>query len=172
MNDTKSLYDLARRLADPGVRISMADHAALRRMDPLAPGQAALPTYNLLADVGISLEQADTIRRWVVIAHALALARGGHDPARKLGTALVEMNFSESRLAQLLSADFEVLSEIVPRLARRLSSQSPPRMDFAPLMRLLLSVDRDQQEAEKARLEIARSYVLATHQDRETRKPS
>lgn len=172
MNDTKSLYELARRLADPGVRISMADHAALRRMQPLAPGPAALPTYSLLSEVGVALDNADSVRRWTVIAHALALARGGHEPARKIGTALVEMKFSEARLAQLVSADFDLLSDIIPRLARRLNSQSPPRMDFAPLMRLLLTVDRDLPEAERARLEIARSFVLATHLDRESRKSS
>jgi hypothetical protein len=169
MSSTESLSVLVRHLASSGGRISMGDDAALRRMDPLAPDRAAIVAYSLLADRGIPLDHVETVQRWCVLVHTLALARWAHDPSQSMGAALVAINFSEARLAQLLSADFALFADIVPRLARRLTAQQQ-RMDFAPLTRLLLSVDRYPDDAEKARLEIARSFVIATHLDKEKRK--
>lgn len=164
-----ALAALSNRLSDPGKRISMGDHATLRRMDPLSPGRAALVVYGLLAELGVPLAPPEALPCWCVLTHALALARGAHDRAQSIGVALVAINFGEARVAQLLSADFALLSELTPRLARRLHAQQQ-RMDFAPLQRLLFAADRDSEATEKARLEIARSFIIATHSERESRK--
>lgn len=169
MTRVELLRSLASRLAAPGERISMADHAAIRRMDSAAPASAARAVYSLLADVGMPLDEADDIDRWILLVHALALARGAHDPSVFIGDALIKIHFGEARLQQLLSADRALLADLVPRLARRLSSQQQ-RMDFAPLMRLLMAVDRDTEEAEAARLAIARSFVVANQKQNQSRK--
>lgn len=169
MTRVELLRSLASRLAAPGARISMADHAAIRRMDPTAPASAARAVYTLLADVGMALDETNDIERWILLIHALALARGAHDPGVFIGDALVKINFREARLQQLLSADKALLADLIPRLARRLSAQQQ-RMDFAPLMRLLMAVDRDTEEVEAARLAIARSFVVANQKHNQSRK--
>lgn len=177
MSPTEILARLARRLADPGNTagngrgLSMGDHAALRRMDPLAPGKAASVVYGLLAELDVPLDHAELVQRWTVLIHALALLHGAHEKSTSIGTALSAINFGEARLEQLLSADFGVLADIVPRLARRLHSKSQ-RMDFSQLTYLLLHIDRDPDEAEKARQNIAKSFVIAAHHEKESRKAS
>jgi CRISPR type I-E-associated protein CasB/Cse2 len=147
----------------------MGDHAALRRMNPLDPGRAAVVVYDLMAEADVDLRDTDTLTRWCVLVHALALARGAHDSRTSIGSALTEIRFGEARLAQLLSANFALLSEIIPRLARRLHANQQP-MDWFPLMHLLLAVDRHQDRTVEARLRIARSFVAATRSDRESRR--
>jgi hypothetical protein len=175
MSPTEILARLARRLADPGNTagngrgLSMGDHAALRRMDPLAPGKAATVVYRLLAELDVPLDHAETVQRWTVLIHALALVHGAHEESTSIGTALIAINFGEARLEQILSADFGVLADIVPRLARRLHSKSQ-RMDFSLLSYLLLNIDRDAERAERARQDIAKSFVIAAHHDKESRK--
>jgi len=177
MSPTEMLTRLARRLAEPGNTpgngrgLSMGDHAALRRMDPLAPGRAARVVYGLLAELDVPLDHTESVQRWTVLIHALALAHGGHEKTTSIGTALVSINFGEARLEQLLSADFAVLADIVPRLARRLHAQSQ-RMDFSQIVYLLLTIDRDSHTAEKARQDIAKSFVIAAHHEKESRKAS
>lgn len=174
MSPTEILARLAGRLAEPGNMVihgrglSMGDHAALRRMDPLAPGRAASIIYGMLAEHDVPLEDNDLVQRWAVLIHALALVHGAHEKSTSIGTALGAINFGEARLAQLLSADFFVLADIVPRLARRLHSKQQ-RMDFSLLAHLLLYVDRDPAKAEKARQAIAKSFVIAAHHEKESR---
>lgn len=163
------LRTLARRLSgrqEEGHRpgLGMGELAALRRMDPLAPGKAANVAYSLLHEVGVDLDDTEAVRRWSLIVHALALVRGAHNPAEYVGKTLTAMQFGDARLAQLLSADLPLLSELVPRLARRINA-AQKQIDFAPIAELVLSIDRDADRAEAARLSIARSYVRATHTD-------
>lgn len=159
--DESVLASIAAVLGAPGERISMRDHAALRRMDPLDPAAAAMVVYRLLHEREMPLQGHRLTQRWTVLVHALALSRGAHDPAVPIGRALWGMRYTEQRINQLLGADFDNLSQLVPRLARRLHS-SGSRMDFAPLMRLVLAAGRNEERAGRARLEIARS--CARHQ--------
>lgn len=167
------LYAIARRLAAPGESISMADHAALRRMDPTQPAGAANAAFRLLAAFDALGSSDEETERWILLIHTLALARGGHDAAVNIGTALVGIRFGEARLQQLLSADWPTLRDLLPRLARRFATQQQ-RADFAPLMRLVMTADRHSEEADKARLLIARSFVQAQHkadhEEAQTRK--
>lgn len=161
MRDEQRLKALAERLRD-GKRTSMGQLAALRRMDPAAPGKAATVLYALLDELDLNLERADLVRRWALVLHALALARGNHHPDIPLGKALHAIAFSEARLAQLLTADLDSLTDLLPRIARRLASQSQPA-DWRPLLNLVLLSDTPELDA--ARLLIARSFVLHTPRD-------
>lgn len=156
------LASLAKLLAQPGERISMGDHAALRRMNPLEPGAAAAIVCRLLAERGVDLDALDDahLLRWCVIVHALALARGAHSKQAPIGKALWEMGYSEPRINQLLVADFDGLAQLVPRLARRLQSSKVATLDFTPLAYLLLA--NSEEGRSRARLSIARS--CARHQ--------
>lgn len=154
------LNAMAARLARPGEAVSMGTHAALRRMDPLRPGTAAPALYGFLSDAGLELERVDDIAPWALVTHALALARGRHRNGQ-VGDALVSIRLGEARLKQLLSADFDLLCELLPRLARRLDGTSEAT-NFAPLMDLIFAAHRQDSDAlDRARLAIARSYVIA-----------
>lgn len=161
--DESVLASLAKALA-PGGWISIGHHAALRRMNPLAPGAAAMTVYRVLEEQEVPLQDPALMQRWSLLIHALALARGAHETKIPIGKALWEMGYTEQRINQLLVAGSDMLSQLIPRLARRLQS-SGGRMDFTPLMRLVLTAERHEERAENARLEIARSY--ARHQPKE-----
>ena len=157
-----ALANMAKVLRHPGERISMGEHAALRRMNPLQPGPAAAIVCRLLQERDITLPDSDDAQllRWCVIVHALALAHGAHSKAMPIGKALWEMGYSEQRINQLLVSDADGLAQIVPRLARRLHASKVAAMDFVPLMHLLLASSEEVRN--RARLVIARSCVRAS----------
>jgi CRISPR system Cascade subunit CasB len=155
----KTIAALAARLADP--HFPTGDHAALRRMDPQHPGAAALPLFHALDRAG--LEDGDapaTVRRWALIVHCLALARGRHDWHAPTGKMLFEIGLSEARLDQLLAADLDVLFDLLPRIARRLAAQGGA-IDWVPLARIVRWAGLHEDSAEEARLTIARSFARA-----------
>jgi hypothetical protein len=149
---------LAGRLAER--RLPMADHAALRRMDPTAPGRGALAMHRLLVDAGIELRGDDDERRWALLVHAIALARGRHSRIQPLGVTLANVGMSEARINTLLAADIEVLEDLVPRMARRLNAAGAVA-DWVTLAHLILNTGRDGREdaADAARFDIARAYA-------------
>lgn len=159
MHDHERLQRLASFLRE---RASMGQWAALRRMDPTAPGKAGTVLYTLLDQVEVDLDQPRSVRHWALILHALALARGLHHADIPLGKALHGIAFSDARLAQLLSADLDSLTDLLPRIARRLASQSQPA-DWRPLARLVLHLDTPL--ADQTRQQIARSFVLHAPKD-------
>ena len=153
-----ALAGMASTLAHPGERISMGEHAQLRRMNPQEPGAAAAIVCRMLFQRNVPLaDEADhgQLLRWCVIVHALALARGAHIKGMPIGKALWEMGYSELRINQLLVADDAALAQLVPRLARRLRASDVTVMDFIPLMYLLLASSSEGKN--RARLSIARS---------------
>ena len=156
----KQVARLAHRLADPD--FPTGEHAAIRRMDPTAPGPALLALHRLLAATGIDPPRLDE-QRWALLAHSLALAHGRHDPAARSGKTLHAIGVTEARLSQLLAADFDVLTDLLPRLARRLAATGQA-IDWLPFALLALHAGRpgyDEQSADRARLDIARSYARA-----------
>lgn len=166
---------LARNLGSSERPSFMGVNAALRRMNPAEPGNAAVIALNALveADPELDLERMrdERIECWLLTIHMLALARWRHERARTVGEGLVAMALSENRLKQLLSADFDVLRELLPRLARRFSTvTSPTAMDFMPLVDLIFAARLKPQGLHQVRLNIARSYTLAEY--RESQQPS
>ena len=98
--------------------------------------------------------------RWALIVHSLALARGRHDPRMSSGRGLVSAGLTELRLDMLLAADLDVLFDLLPRLARRLSAGAVA-LDWLPLAEIVLNAGRDEDRADRARLQIARTYARA-----------
>ncbi len=136
------------------------DHAALRRMDPRAPGRSAIALHKLMVKTGVA-EQGQ--RRWALVIHCLALARGRHKNGReaprfRAGAVLQQINVSEQRLNQLLAADEEVLFDLLPALARRLDSNGAA-IDWTELALLILQTASDK--ADNVRLAIAGAYARA-----------
>ena len=136
--------------------------AALRRMEPARPGPAATVAFRALAEAGLDLDRqsSESLSAWLLIVHTLALARWRHDYRRPVGQGLMAMRLSDNRLKQLLSADYETLQKLLPRLARRFERcKEVPGMDFTPLARLAITASTGSERLERARLDIALSYT-------------
>jgi CRISPR system Cascade subunit CasB len=144
------------------------EHAALARLDPdgeFRPHQiAALSRALVYADLAPESWQADTWRRWAMIAHGMALA--GHDSSRRLGQQLSAAGVSESRVTKLLTARGDAFRQLVPRLLRLLASKEGQAPNWFDLGGLILNQGRDEQAAEAIRLRIAGSFFSA-----EAKKP-
>lgn len=167
MKTREILSALKRRMSNPDGRGQTAIDAALRRMDPINPGASAIAAFRAMADAGLDLEQLRPaeMSAWMLVVHSMALGRWRHDPSKKVGEALVAMRFSENRLKQLLSADFETLQQLLPRLARRVASaKDVPGVDFTPLAELALAASAWPNKLDKRRLEIALSYTRSQKQ--------
>ena len=145
--------------------------AALRRMDPEAPGRsaaalfAALETAKLSRQLGRmgAADAADTMRRWATIVQVAALLSGtggarAHRPGRELGRAVAAAGYSEARMMRLLAARGPALRGAVVRLARFLASRGAQPVDLRPLAALVLHEGRNEERAEAARLRIARGF--------------
>ena len=149
---------MAARLGSPS--FSTGDHAALRRMQPGNPsGRAQIAAERLFALAGLQPDGKDR-QRWLFVIHCLALAGGRHDKDATAGRVLSEIRYSEERLTRLLSTDFEVVADVIPRLARLIGSKGVP-VDWLPLGQLLRWTGRDETRANYARHRIARTYARA-----------
>ena len=156
--EARWLAAIAARLAEPG--FPTGDHAALRRMAPHAPsGHAEIAAERLFGAANADPEGEDR-RRWLLIVHCLALARGRHAPDTRAGRLLADMHYSEERLSRLLSSDFEVVADVLPQLARWLDSKGAA-IDWLPLVRLARWTGRIEDRADRARHGIARDYARA-----------
>ena len=143
-----------------GAALATGDHAALRRMDPRVPsGHALMAAERLFVRSGLRPEGADR-QRWLFILHCLGLAGGRHSRDADAGQVLAGLGYSEERLTRLLSSDFAVVSDIVPRLARLLGSKGT-LIDWLPLAQVLRWTGRSEDLADHARNRIARSYARA-----------
>ena len=136
------------------------EHAALRRMQPETPsGRAQIAAERLFALAGLQPDGKDRQRWWFVI-HCLALAGGRHDKDAAAGRVLADIHYSEERLTRLLSTDFEVVADVIPRLARLIGSKGIA-IDWLPLGQLLRWTGRNETMADHARQRIARTYARA-----------
>ena len=141
-------------------RIPTGEAAALRRLVPADPDRRhILPLMRLLADVEVE-DRPDAWRRLALIANAVALARGLHDPQCDTGRALHALGLSEQRLMALLAADFATLTDLLPRIARRAAAVSEA-MDWRPLALLAWYADRDEARADEQRRRIAGGWIRA-----------
>ena len=158
--EARLLATMAARLADP--KFPTGDHAALRRMDPRAPdGMAEIAVERLLASASAAVAfSGEGRRRWALIVHCLALARGRHEREAPIGRILANSLYSESRLNLLLSADFDVLTDLLPRLARFLDAHNAAA-DWLPLVRIARWTGCREDIADDERLRIARDYARA-----------
>lgn len=136
----------------------------LRRFHPLRQVRAVTFEIEALLDAAqISTADPDTAQRWALILHCLALAgaRHGTGSGAATGRVLARLPLTEVRLRQLLDADFDLLADLLPRLARRLATAST-EIDWRPLADLLLYAGTAAEvRADHARRRIVRGYIGA-----------
>ena len=150
---------------------STGDRAALRRLDPDRPNYAGLAVVlRVMRNAGIKIDELGTRRlgRWTLLIHAMALMSGpGKSPhvqgKGRSGGVLHAGFYSESRLMRLLEARGTTRDDLIRRLARFLAAKGLA-IDWVALAPLILD-DEDGEDAERARLRIARDYYAAEARD-------
>lgn len=144
---------------------STGDLAEFRRIDVQQPYTPAL-WQTLVAyqidddwpDQGPYRETQE--ERWATILMGMAFTIGLHSPTTKLGTALADAGWSETRFVRLMEARDTHLIEEIRRLSQYLSSKSQP-LDWSELASLILTQEGDY--ATKLRRNIARDYYRQLH---------
>lgn len=167
--------------------------AALRRLDPAAPGRGADAVIPLLIAAGVNRRayaSDEGFRRWALICHLVATlsgtaAREVHAPVRErnpdgqmagprhrereAGRRIHAAGVSETRLMRLTTARGPALVAQVARLGRFLAAAGAVPLDLTPLARLILAEGFDETRADEARLALARAYYAAeAGDDRDT----
>lgn len=141
--------------------------ARLRRFHPHVEGQRALfETEWMLHAARIHPANDQQRERWALVLHCLAIARGLHDGRIEFepGRVLARLRVSEARVRQLLESDDHVLSDLLPRLARRLAAAGAA-VNWRPLAELALHTGTPQEErANQARRRIVSHYLQAQAQ--------
>ena len=157
--EARWLAKIASRLANDG--FPTGDHAALRRMDPQAlSSHAEIAAERLLVSAGAEPTGEADRKRWLLIIHCLALTRGQHTSDASTGEVLAQVQYSEERINRLLSSDFEVIADVLPRLARLLGAKRVA-VDWLPLARIARWTGRDESRADQSRNRVARQYARA-----------
>lgn len=140
------------------------DLAALRRMNPAAPGDCPAFFRTVAEHLPELLDgdRADELRRFALIAHGMALMTPDlHRSPERVGASLFGPQeralVSEQRLARLLTARGAAFASQVPRIARHLRSKSQA-LDWEEFARLILAESRDEPRAERCRERIAAEY--------------
>lgn len=170
----KIIQKLVKRLGVSKGRSNTGINAAIRRLDLNHPGASILSIYQSLDEAGLDFDKTDplTLKCWLLVAHTLALAQWRHHEQVPIGKGLVAMHYGENRLKQLLSADYEVLEELLPRIGRRFAGcTSVVGMDFLPLVDLAFGAGFERagfagSVLEDARLSIAQSFTREQGMDK------
>ncbi len=139
--------------------LSLADVAALRRMDPASPAAAFFKLTSVLPVEefgGLGQEELET--RWASIIVGLAHLGDLHSSGTRFGRALANAEYSELRFSRLLRADASRLVDEIPALARFLTAKAVP-VDWTGAARLILSAGRSDEESTRRR--VARDYYRA-----------
>ena len=158
--------DVVASLAARVVGLSTGDRANLRRMTIDSPARTAGTVSGLLISAGLSNvgKMSDiAFRRWSIVAHCAALLSGtgrnnAHAPGwqNSLGRRLQAVGYSENRLMRLTSATGTALEGQVVRAVRFIAQGGGGPVDLRTVRDLL-----NPEEAESARMAIARSYYSA-----------
>ena len=135
--------------------------ARLRRADPAGGFMTALFEIEwMLQAAAIEPLDQDQHSRWALALHCLAIAQGKHAKDQEAGAVLHRLYAGkEARLRQLIEADFVVLADLMPRLARRLGNAGYA-LDWWPLVNLLLYTGTDQEaRANSARQRLVQQFL-------------
>jgi CRISPR system Cascade subunit CasB len=148
---------IAWALSGRGV-LAMGEVASLRRMDPRRPEPAFFKLAGILLDEhlppgGEAREEKET--RWAAIVVGLAHLGLLHRPGQRLGSALADAGYSESRFVRIARADADRLTDELPTLARFLAAKNTA-VDWTGAAELVLSAGR--RDEERVRRRLARDY--------------
>jgi CRISPR system Cascade subunit CasB len=167
----KVIGQAARFPGDP-YGLGKGEKAALRRMKPEAmrPHQiAALSRAMVQAELDAANWEPETWRRWALIAHGMALSE--HNGKGALGgqlfRALGNKDAAQGRVTKLLTARGDAFRQLIPPLLRLLASKDVA-LNWNELGALILNEGKNEKEAEKIRLRIARYYF--SEQEKQAKK--
>jgi len=156
--------DAVASIAAQIAKISTGDRAALRRIYLTKSHEADGVVIGLLHRAGVTMPlSGETIAPWRLLAHVAALLSGtggghAHAPARRVGSALQAIGFSENRLLRLTAARGTALHGQIVRAARMLAQGGEASVNLWSLFHL---AGRDPDRAEEARIRIAQDYYAA-----------
>jgi CRISPR type I-E-associated protein CasB/Cse2 len=156
--------DVVASIAAQIATISTGDRAALRRIYLTRSHEADGVVIGLLHRAGVTMPlTAETIAPWRLLAHVAALLSGtggghAHAPARRVGSALQTIGFSENRLLRLTAARGVGLHDQIVRAARMLAQRGEASVNLWTFFNL---AGRDPARAEEARIRIAQDYYAA-----------
>ena len=156
--------DVIASIAAQIAKISTGDRAALRRLYLTESHEADGVVIGLLYRAGFTMPlSAETIAPWRLLAHVAALLSGtggghAHAPARRVGSALQAIGFSENRLLRLTAARGVALHGQIVRAARMLAQRGEASINLWTFFHL---AGRDPVRAEEARIRIAQDYYAA-----------
>ena len=170
---TASHMDIGKQIVRLAGYISGLDPgpAASLRRDPLA-GSGSAAFWDLIAKNDISAGR-QYLERWATVVQSMAILtpkgrartkRSAHDAATPMGAALHRAEFSELRLARLLSAKGEMRRDLIVRACRRLAASEAVGFDVRTLARFVLFDD------ERHGQHIARHYYTAAAKAARSRK--
>ena len=154
-------YRLVSDIASPS--FPGGDLAGLRRMKPEEPDTPAF--YQIMAHRGL-LRNENLETRWALIVNGIALMTPtAHDGRTPVGEALFNGGdsgrtnafYSDLRLNRLLAAQSSVFVALMTQLFRMMSTAGQP-FDWREMAAFILSEGINEEEAEKSRRRIARSY--------------
>lgn len=163
----RTTYTIVRRLVAKmsNQHFSTGDLASLRRMNPDIPDAPAF--WRLMAQRRL-LGNPHMEHKWGLIMHGIALmVPTAHDESVRVGRALFEGGdsqrrsafYSDLRLNRLLKAQGDVLTTLLTQLFRMMKAANQ-RFDWGEMASFILSEGND---AEQARLKIAREYYRADY---------
>lgn len=156
--------DAVASIAAQIAKISTGDRAALRRIYLTKSHEADGVVIGLLHRAGVTMPlSGETIAPWRLLAHVAALLSGtggghAHAPARRVGSALQAIGFSENRLLRLTAARGTALHGQIVRAARMLAQGGEASVNLWSLFHL---AGPDPDRAEEARIRIAQDYYAA-----------
>lgn len=167
------LRELAGRLSHKSM--PRGELAALRRLDPARPSEPALwrLLFAVLPEEEVPASEA-LVRRWALAVKGMALMAPltrQESGVSGAGAALVEIGYSEARLARLLAARGEAFEVLFLRLCRQLAAGGQ-RVNWGDLGLLALSGAEETEAAEGHRLALARAYYHSLHKSQAVKEPA
>ena len=148
--------------------MTTGEKASLRRMDPSNPDSAVF--WKLISQRGMPRNL--DVGKWGLITNGIALmahtAGLAHNPRRPVGQTLYEGNgdrttrafYSDDRLSTLLAARGPTLHRLLGRLFRMLANERCT-FNWREMAWFILNEGYNEEEADKARIGIARAYYQA-----------
>ncbi len=148
--------------------MTTGEKASLRRMDPSNPDSAIF--WKLISQQGMPRNL--DVGKWGLITNGMALmahtAGLAHNPRHPVGQTLYEGNgdrtarafYSDERLSTLLAARGPTLHRLLGRLFRMLANERCT-FNWREMAWFILNEGYNEEEADKARIAIARAYYRA-----------
>ena len=160
MEQQQTLPDIIGRITGAMERnlIGPGERAELRRLDVAHPHSPAF--WKVMSIWVESSQTPESETRWAIVLSGFArMGLQLNKRGVRLGQALYNAGYSESRLLKLLRAKGPTFADTVRRLCSFLAAKAEP-VDWVDLARFILTAD--EQKADEVRRHIARDYYATS----------